>query len=247
MLSTVLPVRPNRRKFNLRAVIFDMDGVIVDSHPAHRKAWRQFLRTLGREISDVELDFILDGRKRADILRHFLGELSEAEITDYGRRKDEFFQHSSFRVKPLAGIIEFVDELITRGIATAVATSASESRTRSTLDRLQLTARFNIIVTGSDVVRGKPDPAIYRRACQLLNVKPENALAIEDAASGIQAARAANLTCVGVAGRSRAEMLVNSGADHVLENFLDVSLAHLETILAKKNQKSDVGSQKQRP
>ena len=76
-----------------------MDGVIVDSHPAHRKAWRQFLRTLGREVSNTELNFILDGRKRADILRHFLGELSEAEIVDYGKRKDDFFQHSSFEVK----------------------------------------------------------------------------------------------------------------------------------------------------
>jgi beta-phosphoglucomutase len=232
MSSAVLPVRPKNRKSHLRAVIFDMDGVIVDSHPAHRKAWRQFLRTLGREVSDPELNFILDGRKRADILRHFLGELSEAEILEYGRRKDEFFQHSSFEVKPLPGVIEFLDQLGAGGIATAVATSASESRTRSTLDRLHLTECFNIIVTGSDVVRGKPDPAIYLRACQLLNVRPENALAIEDAASGIQAARAANLACVGVAGHDRSEMLRASGAHHVVENFVGLSLAKLETILA---------------
>ena len=56
-----------------RGVVFDMDGVIVDSHPAHRKAWRHFLRNLGREVSERDLDFILDGRKRCDILRHFLG------------------------------------------------------------------------------------------------------------------------------------------------------------------------------
>jgi beta-phosphoglucomutase len=242
MSSAVLPARHKSRQPHLRAVIFDMDGVIVDSHPAHRKAWRQFLRTLGREVSNTELNFILDGRKRADILRHFLGELSEAEIVDYGKRKDDFFQHSSFRVKPVPGVIEFLDQLGTVGIATAVATSASESRTRSTLDRLHLTERFNIIVTGSDVVRGKPDPAIYSRACQLLNVRPENALAIEDAASGIQAARAANLTCIGVAGSDRSEMLTTSGADHVLENFIGLSLANLEAILVGKSQKQQVRS-----
>ncbi len=203
MSSAVLPTHRKNRKSDLRAVIFDMDGVIVDSHPAHRKAWRQFLGTLGREVSDVELNFILDGRKRADILRHFLGELSEAEILDYGKRKDEFFQHSSFEVKPVLGVIEFLDQISARGIATAIATSASESRTRSTLDRLHLTEYFNIIVTGSDVVRGKPDPAIYCRACQLLNARPENSLAIEDAASGIQAAKAAHLTCIGIADRDR--------------------------------------------
>ena len=242
MSSTVFPPRSKSRKNHLQAVIFDMDGVIVDSHPAHRKAWRQFLRTLGREVSNGELNFILDGRKRADILRHFLGELSETEIVDYGKRKDDFFQHSSFEVKPLPGVIEFLDQLRAGGIATAVATSASESRTRSTLNRLHLTERFNIIVTGSDVVRGKPDPAIYCRACQLLNVRPENALAIEDAASGIQAARAANLTCIGVAGRDRSEMLTISGADYVLENFIGLSLADLGALLAERSQKRQARS-----
>jgi len=242
MPSAVLPARRKSRKSHLQAVIFDMDGVIVDSHPAHRKAWRKFLRTLGREVSDPELNFILDGRKRADILRHFLGELSEAEIVYYGKQKDEFFQHSSFEVKPLPGVTEFLDQLCSGGIATAVATSASESRTRSTLDRLHLTECFSIIVTGSDVALGKPDPAIYCKACQLLNVRPENALAIEDAASGIRAAKSANLTCIGVASRDRSEMLTTAGANHVLENFIGLSIAELETILAEKGQKRQVGS-----
>jgi beta-phosphoglucomutase len=241
MPSTALSAAQKTRGSQLRAVIFDMDGVIVDSHPAHRKAWRQFLRTLGREVSDVELDFILDGRKRAEILRHFLGELSEAEIADYGKRKDEFFQNSSFEVKPLPGLIEFLHQLNGARIATAIATSASESRTRSTLNRLRLTECFNVIVSGSDVICGKPHPAIYRRACELLNVSSENSLAIEDAASGIQAAKAANLVCIGVAQRDRSEMLSTAGADHVMENFIGLSLVNLETILTGKSQKRQVG------
>src|SRR5579872_2761127 len=94
---------------SLRGVIFDMDGVIVDSHPAHRKAWRQFLQSLGRDVSDSELDFILDGRKRRDILSHFLGQVSEAELVEYGRRKDEFFQQSAPDVKPIPGVTEFLN------------------------------------------------------------------------------------------------------------------------------------------
>lgn len=237
MSSTVLSAESKNCRSNLRAVIFDMDGVIVDSHPAHRKAWRQFLRTLGREVSNVELDFILDGRKRSDILRHFLGELSEAETLHYGKRKDEFFQNSSFEVKPLPGVMEFLHQLSGVGIATAIATSASESRTRSTLNRLNLTEYFDVIVSGSDVVRGKPDPAIYCRACQLLNVSPEHSLAIEDAVSGIQSAKAANLVCIGVADRDRSEMLTAAGADHVVENFMGLSPAGLETLLVQSSQK----------
>jgi HAD superfamily hydrolase (TIGR01509 family) len=237
MSSTVLSAQSKNCRSHLRAVIFDMDGVIVDSHPAHRKAWRQFLRTLGREVSNVELDFILDGRKRSDILRHFLGELSEAETLHYGKRKDEFFQNSSFEVKPLPGVMEFLHQLSSVGIATAIATSASESRTRSTLNRLNLAEYFDVIVSGSDVVRGKPDPAIYCRACQLLNVSPEHSLAIEDAVSGIQSAKAANLVCIGVADRDRSEMLTAAGADHVVENFMGLSPAGLETLLVQSSQK----------
>jgi beta-phosphoglucomutase len=234
MSSTVLSASCKSRKSDLQAVIFDMDGVIVDSHPAHRKAWRQFLRTFGREVSDIELDFILDGRKRADILRHFLGELSEAEILDYGKRKDDFFRHSFSEVNLLPGVTELFDQLSSRGIAIAVATSASENRTRSTLDRLRLTERFSAIVTEGDVVRGKPDPAVYCLACRRLDVGPKHALAIEDAASGIRAAKAANLVCIGVADRNRSEMLSAAGADDVMENFIDVSVDRLEAILARR-------------
>jgi beta-phosphoglucomutase len=234
MQSAVLSVDTRNRYPCLRAVIFDMDGVIVDSHPAHRKAWRQFLRTFGREVSEAELDFILDGRKRADILRHFLGELSEVEILDYGKRKDDFFRDSFSKVNVFRGVTELLDELSSNGIATAVATSASENRTRSTLDRLHLTKRFSVIVTEGDVIHGKPDPAVYRLACRRLGVASKHALAIEDAASGIQAAKAANLACVGVANRDRSKMLTAAGADHVLENFVGVSVDKLEAVLRRR-------------
>jgi beta-phosphoglucomutase len=72
----------------LRGVIFDMDGVLVDSHSAHRDAWRQFFQTLGRNVPESELDFILDGRKRGDILQHFLGNCPDSELEEFGRRKD---------------------------------------------------------------------------------------------------------------------------------------------------------------
>jgi beta-phosphoglucomutase-like phosphatase (HAD superfamily) len=76
----------------LLGVIFDMDGVLVDSHAAHRNAWRTFFQTLGRDVPEPELDFILDGRKRGDILRHFLRECPDAEIEELGRRKEDVAQ-----------------------------------------------------------------------------------------------------------------------------------------------------------
>jgi len=234
MAWTALDTKTSAKEYRteVRAFIFDMDGVVIDSHPAHRKAWQQFLRTLGREVSSGELEFILDGRKRAEILRHFLGDLSEPEVFEYGKRKDEFFQSSSNEVKPFPGIIGFLNQLRSRGIAAAIATSAGKSRTESTLQRLQLRDCFKVVVTGSDVRRGKPDPAIYNLARRLLNVRANNVVAIEDAPSGIMAAKAANLRCIGIARARRAKVLAAAGADHVMRDFNGVSLDRLEELLA---------------
>lgn len=211
----------------LRAVVFDMDGVIVDSHPAHRQAWRQFLQDMGRDVADHELDFILDGRKRADILRHFFGELSEAELAEHGNRKDEFFQQTAVQVKPTPGVTELLARLKKLGIVTAIATSASEVRTHSTLERLELRHYFSAVITANDVEHGKPDPAVYRLACQRVNVPPESVLAIEDAVAGVEAARGAGLKCLGVSALWASDKLRAAGAFHVIENFEGLSLKKL--------------------
>jgi HAD superfamily hydrolase (TIGR01509 family) len=215
----------------LEAVIFDMDGVIVDSHPVHREAWRTFLRALDRPVSEAELDFVLDGRKRGEILRHFFGELSEAAMREYGERKDEYFRQASLQVKPVPGVLKFMRMLAHGGVALGVATSASRSRTRNTLQNLGLLKQIRAIVTGDDVALGKPDPSIYARACAELKVVPGNALAVEDAVSGIQAARGAGLHCIGVASHQSPSKLKEAGAVHVVRDFLKLSMPRLERCL----------------
>ncbi len=215
----------------LRGVVFDMDGVIIDSHPAHRKAWRKFLQSMGREVTDEELDFILDGRKRSEILRHFLGNLSEAELEAKGKCKDQFFQDLELEVKPIRGVIEFLRSLRSRKIAIGLATSASESRARSTLERLGVADLFGVIITGGDVPNGKPDPAIYRMTCERLNLMPEDVIAIEDAVSGVRAAKGAGLRCVGVCGHEAPDELIAAGADCIIEDFHGVSKAKLELVM----------------
>jgi len=219
----------------LRALIFDMDGVIIDSHPAHRQAWRAFLESLGRPVSDAELNFVLDGRKRDDILRHFLGTLSENEIREYGEQKDKFLREQSWVIKPIPGIVEFLVEVRKAGLATAVATSASDNRTRRVLDELDLTEKFDVVSCGDEVRRGKPDPAIYRLTCQKLGIRPECSLAIEDAVSGIKAARTAGLMCIAIAEQELSETLRAAGATYVARNFLDLSVKQLRAIVPRSN------------
>jgi HAD superfamily hydrolase (TIGR01509 family) len=221
-------------------VVFDMDGVIVDSHPAHRFAWKEFLRALGKEVPDSELDFILDGRKREDILVHFLGPLSEAQLEQYGRLKNDLFWQAASEVVLIPGALEFIECLHAAGITMAVATSASASRTHSILSRIGLRTRFRAVITGEEVRKGKPDPGIYRLACQRIHCPPNAAVAIEDAASGVRAAKEAGLRCIGIAGSKSGEQLTAAGADCVLRDFVDISLRKFHSLLGMQPQRSRV-------
>src|ERR1700739_4945733 len=112
--------------------IFDLDGVIVDSHPLHRRAWRAFLASVGKEVSESELDVILEGRRRRDAVIHFLGELSDSEIREYGKRKDDFFRQVCVLLQPVAATVEFIKKLATAELRLSVATSASRPRAQGT-------------------------------------------------------------------------------------------------------------------
>lgn len=211
----------------LRGIVFDMDGVIINSHPAHRLAWKGFLASVGRETGEEELDFILEGGKRAEILKHFLGELAPEQIVEYGNRKDELLQRHGDAVEPMPGVVEFLSHLSEAGIATAVATSASRHRAFGTLVDLGLADRFCTIVTGDDVAAGKPDPAIYQMAAERMQESPQRLLAVEDAVSGVQSARAAGMRCLGIASARRASLLRTAGADSVVPDLRSFSLGQL--------------------
>jgi len=208
-----------------------MDGVIVDSHPAHCLAWKEFLLAFGRDVTDRELKFVLDGRKRDEILCHFLGPLTNDQLQAYGKLKDEFFWRTASEVAPIPGVLEFIKSIRDAGISLAVATSASAARTRSTLDRLGLLPCFKAVVTGDDVREGKPHPDIYRLACQRANLPPSATVAIEDAPSGVRAAKGAGLRCAAIAGIQSEKALSAAGADCILDNFLDLSLSQFQSML----------------
>jgi beta-phosphoglucomutase len=211
----------------LKGVIFDLDGVIVDSHPLHKRAWRSFLAYIGKEVSDSDLNFIFEGRRRREILIHFLGNLSDAEIQEYGIKKDNFFYQVSGEMEPVVGTVEFIKGLKQAHLPMGVATSASRQRAEWTLEKLEIADCFHILVTGDEVAKGKPDPAIYRLAAGRLSIRPEFLLAIEDSVSGVQSAKSAGLRCLGIASEERALLLMNAGADQVLANLCAVSLHNL--------------------
>ena len=216
----------------LNGVIFDMDGVLIDSHPVHKRAWRKFFDSLGLVVTDEQLNFVLDGRKKEDILRHFLGDLPTDQLKRYGRAKEMLFREEAASIDAVDGALEFLKELTNAGIGFALASCGSKSRVNYILRQLKIYDQFAAIVTADDVQCGKPAPEIFRKAADRLGSPYSDLLICEDAISGVQAAKAAGIRCLGIADHARAEELLEAGADHVVPNFACTSLPQLKQIFS---------------
>jgi beta-phosphoglucomutase len=216
----------------IRGVVFDFDGVIVNSHPVHKNAWKRFLGSVGRTASEEDLKFVMDGRKRDDILQHFLGDLDPELIRSYGHRKEQLFRDEAGDVQTIDGLLTFLEDLEDAGMAMGIASSGSRSRVNFLLDRLNLKKHFQVVVTGDEVKKGKPDPSVFLKAAQDLHLDPCELLAFEDAVSGVQSAKLAGMRCVGIAQPDRASVLLDSGADHVVPDFCSLSYSKLEELFS---------------
>jgi beta-phosphoglucomutase len=216
----------------LKGVIFDLDGVVVDSHPIHKRAWRVFLESLGRDANDDDLAIIFEGKKREDILRHFLGDLGPEELAAYGARKEALFSEFAHEVQTMGTVREFIALLAEYDLPRAVATSATSRRARFLLRELQLDSCFQVVTTGDDVVHGKPDPAVFLLTADRLGIAPEHLLVLEDAVCGVQAAKAAGMRCIGVASNGRGPKLLQAGADKVISQFDEITIESLQVLFS---------------
>ena len=216
----------------LSGAVFDFDGVIVDSHPAHLRAWNSFLKSVGKTVSEEQLQFVLDGRKRDDILRHFMGDLDADQIVAYGLRKEQCFRDEVTHVRVADGLPGFLDDLQAEGLALAIASSGSKSRILFLLDRFGLKNYFRKVISGDEVEQGKPHPAVFLKAAEQLGVDPSELMAFEDAVSGVIAARSAGMKCVGIAQPGRSSILLTAGASHVVPDFQSLSCSKLRELMS---------------
>ena len=203
----------------LKAVIFDLDGVIADSHPIHEAAWKTLLAEEGLDPEKINVDFLYAGHPRREILRHYLGELSEEDAERLRKRKDELYQQAAEKLAPKPGIPRVLDELEAEGIFFALATSGARSRTFETLAKFGMTDRFVAVVTGEEVSSAKPAPDIFLLAASRIEVSPEESLVVEDSVAGVQAAIAAGMRCIGYASQERLFSLRQAGAHDVITDF----------------------------
>jgi HAD superfamily hydrolase (TIGR01509 family) len=220
----------------LKAVIFDLDGVVADSHPIHEAAWKTLLAEHGLDPATINVDFLYAGHPRREILIHYLGALSDPVIERLGRRKDELYLRAAEELAPKPGILRVLSELQSVGIALAVATSAGRIRTEETLAKFPISGRFSTVVTGNDVPAAKPAPDIFLLAASRLGVTPEEAVVVEDSVAGVQAARAAGMKCVGYAPTERGSALIQAGAHEVIAEFPPNAAQYFRRLLERDSQ-----------
>lgn len=187
------------------AVIFDMDGVLVDSYQAHFQSWKALAAEEGLTIS--EADFASQfGRTSREIIAVYWGHGSytDREIAELDDRKEAHFRRlleADFPLMP--GATDLLRSLDKAGFALAVGSSGPPANVELVLGRLGNGSLFRAVVTATDVSRGKPDPQVFLVAAERLGVPPQRCAVVEDAPPGVEAANAAGMASVGIASTGR--------------------------------------------
>lgn len=181
------------------ALIFDMDGVMLDSNGVHRETWIRFNRRFGLETTEAMLQFMY-GRRNDEIVRGFFGQdLPAAEVAARGAAKERLFRRTmAGRVEEFLtpGLREFLDRH--REVPMAVASNAEPENVDFVLQEAKLAPYFRAVLNGHQVRRPKPFPDIYLRAAEMLHTPPADCIVFEDSHSGVQAARAAGMRVAGI-------------------------------------------------
>lgn len=209
----------------LRAVLWDLDGTLVDSGEQHFRAWSLTTEKLGHPM-DRQRFAESFGKRNDTIIRGLLGEgVSEAEIQRIGDAKEELYRQlvREQGLELLPGAAEWLTRLREAGWRQAVATSAPRANPEAVLPVVGLGAFFDAVLGAEDVTTGKPDPAIFLTAARRVGVEPERAIVVEDAPAGLLAGRRGGMRTIGVRsahfGALEADVVVGSLAELPLDTF----------------------------
>lgn len=206
----------------IEAILFDLDGLMVDSEPHSIASWQAVLAKRGVQFDQNALDSVLGQRvveTATTAIRLFhLPERPE----DLAQEKAEYqIAHLNGNVQPMPGLIELLDWVDQSGLKKAVASSGLRRYIDAVLATTHVQDRFDVIISADDVINGKPAPDVFLAAARALNVPPENCLVLEDAPFGVQAAKAAGMMCFAVP-NAHSHALDLSLADRVVASLSEV-------------------------
>ena len=215
----------------VKAALFDMDGVLIDSLSLHREAFERYFEPKGIGIERERFDMELFGHQGPEILRLLLGDdMRLAERKRISIEIDAIFQGLvREKVRPVQGVRDFIRMLYGIKVPFALGTSGSRSNVEAVLAKLGLNGEFRVLVTENDVVRGKPDPMVYLTAADRLAVPVAQCVVFEDTPVGISAAKNAGARCIALTtttGRDRLTM-----ADVIIPDFRKLTWETVQDLL----------------
>lgn len=214
---------------NTFALIWDMDGTMVDTRHAHWLAWKQ---TMAAENYVLTRETFLKtfGQRNDTILRDLMGpDLPDAEVIRIGNAKEQMFRDVIIEngVRLLPGADRLIDQAAANGCPQAVVSSAPRKNIATILKVLNRTDIFTVLICAEDVSHGKPHPEGCIAAAQKLGISPSNCIVLEDAPAGLEAARRAGMACIGVL--STHDHI--DEADRVASSLEEISLADIKTLI----------------
>jgi beta-phosphoglucomutase len=217
------------------AVILDMDGVIIDSNPAHKIALKQFCEKYGYSLGDDQLLKGIYGRTNKEWIADLFGrKLTGEEVHHYEEEKEEIFRQLFKKdLRTVPGLPDFLENLQLKNIPCAIGTSAPRSNVDYVLAGTGIGKYFIAILDESDVEHGKPNPEIYLKVAARLNFPPEHCIVFEDSLSGITAAQAAGCKVVGVTTTHSKEEF--SHTDFTIADFRNIDPMQLIEVVFEKS------------
>lgn len=230
--TSLLPDRP------IAAVIFDFDETIIDLEPQHTAAYRALCRVQGSDYDEMPESFRLgSGRRIIDDVRemraHFGWTATEDDLFALRQRLfDDICRESD--LEPMDGVREAIEAIRATGLRMAITSSAVRSSIEEILVRLGLRDAFGLIVDGSEVVHGKPDPEAYLVTARRLGVASETCLVFEDSHVGVVAAKRAGMLCVAVRNPSARTRQDLSAADVSVDSLRELDLSALAARSARR-------------
>jgi beta-phosphoglucomutase len=211
----------------LKACIFDLDGVIVDTAKYHYQAWKNIANELGFEFTETHNERLkgVSRMRSLDILLEVGGihHLTQEQKEDLAFRKNEEYKGLINQMTPdeiLPGVVEFLTSLRHEGFS--IALGSASKNTPTILNRVQLTSYFDVVVDGNSVSTAKPDPEVFLTGAQKLGVEAKYCCVFEDAQAGIEAANRAGMFCIGVG-----SPLVLNGAYAYIDGFSNFNIDKL--------------------
>ncbi len=213
-------------------VIFDLDGVLVDTGWAHKQSWYDLAEEEGFEMDD-EFFYQTFGMQNKLIIPKLLGPgVSEEEIERLSHRKEQRYRQiivESLKLSEEVG--NLLADLRQAGFKMAVGSSAPRANLELLLERLEITDYFQIRVTAEDVTNSKPDPETFLTAASKLSVEPGCCVVVEDAVQGVQAGKSASMAVIAVTSTRKREDLSAAGADLVVDSLGELTVRDFERLL----------------